>query len=258
MVATLAVAYLVRRLRHIHSQPAMQRPRLVPAAFVLAFAVCVVLASARVPAGGGAGVQPACQFLVSPTRIELTTAAADGTIQVDTQPGCEWTASAGASWFQITSGAAGNGPGTIAYSVSAMPPSIDPLRQGAIQVRWNTPTLGQNVLITQSLGSCSALFLPAPRPDFIAHVWRRRRRRSRRCAGGAPFQRAVAGAELAGLDYVHASGNRCRRRRRRLRMVRGQPEPVDRAARRDDHLLQQFARDSAVRPVAAPGPIRCR
>ena len=46
---------------------------------------------------------------VSPTRIELTTAAADGTIQVDTQPGCEWTASAGASWFEITSGAAGGG-----------------------------------------------------------------------------------------------------------------------------------------------------
>ena len=109
----------------------MQRPRLVPAAFVLAFAVRVVLASARVPTG--AGVEPACQFLVSPTRIELTTAAAEGTIQVDTLPGCEWTASAGASWFQITSGAAGNGPGTIAYSVSAMPPSINPLRQGAIQ-----------------------------------------------------------------------------------------------------------------------------
>ncbi len=144
----------------------MQRPRLVPAAFVLVFAVCVVLASARVPAGGvaGAGVQPACQFLVSPTRIELTTAAAEGTIQVDTQPGCEWTASAGVSWFQITSGAAGNGPGTISYSVSAMPPSVNPLRQGAIQVRWNTPTLGQNVLITQSLGSCSALFLPARGP----------------------------------------------------------------------------------------------
>lgn len=103
-----------------------------------------------------------CEFHVSPVRVELDAAQRSGSISVETQPGCSWTADSSAGWLHVgTSG--GTGSGIIPYDVTAAPAN-PPLRQGAIRVRWNTPTAGQNVLVTQTSGTCDAFFYPAPGP----------------------------------------------------------------------------------------------
>ena len=114
--------------------------------------------------------------------------AAEGTIQVDTEPGCEWTATAGASWFEITSGAAGGG--------------------GHVDVLAEPPFSGQWRVLSA--------------PDWIT------------------FTHPALGVAGAGDGYAWYTVG---------------PNPST-EPRRNDHLLQRFARDSAVRPVAAPGPIR--
>jgi hypothetical protein len=85
-----------------------------------------------------------------------------GTVQVSTQPGCAWTATADANWILLTGDVSGVGTGGVSYELSPMPyPADFPLRQGRILIRWNTPTLGQNVQITQSAGPCHASLNPA-------------------------------------------------------------------------------------------------
>jgi FG-GAP-like repeat len=112
---------------------------------------------------GATPSQPVCEYQVSPVRIELSDAPQSGVIAIQTGPGCAWTAASGGS---ISIGAsAGTGPAQLAYSVSRFTedPYYTPIRQGVIQIRWNTPTAGQNVYITQSKGPCDRLF-PYPSP----------------------------------------------------------------------------------------------
>jgi hypothetical protein len=107
--------------------------------------------------------QQGCDFRVTPTRVELGTAAANGTVSVETQPGCAWTVTSSASWLRPSTGG-GAGSGVIAYTTDAVPPSGFSPRQGRLEVRWNTPTAGQNVLVTQSHGGCNAFMYPQPGP----------------------------------------------------------------------------------------------
>jgi len=104
-----------------------------------------------------------CEFAVSPTRVELDTAARSGTVTVTTQPGCAWTVDSTATWLHLGA-AGGTGSGTIAFAAEAAGSTVPALRQGRLRIRWNTPTVGQDVLVTQSAGTCSALFFPAPGP----------------------------------------------------------------------------------------------
>jgi hypothetical protein len=115
-----------------------------------------------------------CEYRVSPVRVETDSAGLSSTITVDTQDGCAWTAapveagiwgfSGTPSWLQLST-TGGTGSGTIAYTVSPLAPgNLYPIRQATIQVRWNTPTLGQNVLVTQVTGPCTVNF----QADFLA------------------------------------------------------------------------------------------
>ena len=114
---------------------------------------------------GSARAAQECEYHVSPTRVGVDGSAQSAVVQVDTAPGCAWTATADAGWLTITAGSSGTGPGSISYAVAPFAPSSDfPIRQGHVQVRWNTPTAGQNVQVTQSTGTCNAAFSPAPGP----------------------------------------------------------------------------------------------
>ena len=53
----------------------------------------------------------------------------------------------GASWITIASGLSGAGPGTISYTLGS---NYDAARQANIEVRWPTPTAGQNVRVAQA------------------------------------------------------------------------------------------------------------
>ena len=65
---------------------------------------------------GGGGE---CTYSIAPTNLSFSAAGGDGQMTVDTQGGCDWTASSNAGWTTITSGNAGTGPGTVSYSVES-------------------------------------------------------------------------------------------------------------------------------------------
>src|SRR5262249_35705442 len=104
-----------------------------------------------------------CEFHVAPVRVGLNTAAGGGSVVVDTQPGCAWTVDASDGWLHPTT-AGGSGSGVIGFSADAVPVATEPPRQARLRVRWNTPTAGQDVLVTQSTGSCDAAMTRAPGP----------------------------------------------------------------------------------------------
>jgi len=95
-----------------------------------------------------------CTFGVTPTQIELATGTASGSITIMTQPGCAWTVDTNATWIHLGA-SGGSGSGVISYAADAAagPSDLTP-RQGRVRVRWNTPTAGQDVLVTQSGGFC--------------------------------------------------------------------------------------------------------
>jgi hypothetical protein len=110
-----------------------------------------------------AGDTGGCQYSVAPVDINLCMAGRTVTTTVTTQPNCTWTASPDASWLSVPSGSSGTGTGVITVTV---PDNYDAPRGGTIQVRWPTPTLGQNVRIAQAgcryAVSKSAIAFPAP------------------------------------------------------------------------------------------------
>lgn len=59
-----------------------------------------------------------CSFTVAPIAVSLSPAAATSSLAVTGLTGCGWTASANVPWITITSGAAGDGSGTVNYSVA--------------------------------------------------------------------------------------------------------------------------------------------
>jgi hypothetical protein len=98
-----------------------------------------------------AGDPPApavCEYSVSP--IEFNPCMSIGytlTATITTQQGCTWTATAGASWINVTGGQSGDGPGVVSFSVSD---NWDAPRHGVVMVRWPTVTAGQNLQVSQA------------------------------------------------------------------------------------------------------------
>ena len=88
-----------------------------------------------------------CQYSVAPVDINLCMAGGNVTTTVTTQSNCSWTASPDGSWLNVSSGSSGTGTGVVTVTV---PSNYDAPRTGTIQVRWPTPTLGQNVRIAQA------------------------------------------------------------------------------------------------------------
>jgi hypothetical protein len=123
---------------------------------LVASAVAIALQS---PEGDSTVRAQSCAFSVSPTRIDLAAAAQSGTISVDTQDGCAWTVSVNPSerWIQLGV-TGGTGPGMIPFTVA--PLVFESVRQLPVSVRWNTPTLGMNVIVTQTTGPCTTSIYP--------------------------------------------------------------------------------------------------
>jgi hypothetical protein len=90
----------------------------------------------------------ACDYSVAP--VDVRACMDEGfvrTVSVTTAAGCPWTASTGASWIMIASGLSGAGTGTISYTLGS---NYEAARQANIEVRWPTPTAGQNVRVAQA------------------------------------------------------------------------------------------------------------
>lgn len=60
-----------------------------------------------------------CGYTLSATSASIAPASAANTVSVLTDAGCAWSASGGAAWLTITSGANGSGDGNVTYTTAA-------------------------------------------------------------------------------------------------------------------------------------------
>jgi hypothetical protein len=91
---------------------------------------------------------PVCEYAVTP--IDFTpcmSAPYDMTSTITTQNGCTWTANPGAPWITVIGGQSGSGSGIVRFRVSD---NWDPPRHGVVEIRWPTPTAGQNLQVAQA------------------------------------------------------------------------------------------------------------
>jgi len=102
----------------------------------------------------GANVSPARSFTVScVAALSVTGAAAPstggtGSIPVTAGASCAWTAVSNATWITITSGASGNGSGTVVYSAA---PDNGVQRSGTITIAGQTFTVAQTSPLISTL-----------------------------------------------------------------------------------------------------------
>jgi hypothetical protein len=88
-----------------------------------------------------AGTGPTCMYGVAPNSASYPASASSGNVAVTTPAGCAWAATSQAGWIAITSGASGNGDGTVQYTVAA---NTDPAgRTGTLSVATQTVTISQ-------------------------------------------------------------------------------------------------------------------
>jgi hypothetical protein len=94
-----------------------------------------------------------CTFAISPTsRSSGAGGDPDVAVEVAATAGCAWTASSGASWITIISGASGSGNGSVHFNAAA--------NDGAS--RTGTLTIaGQTFTLTQAAAGCEYTITPA-------------------------------------------------------------------------------------------------
>lgn len=88
-----------------------------------------------------------CAVSFDPTSSTVPAAGGSGSVAVVTARECQWTATPDAGWLSVTSGASGQGPGTVEFAAVA---NVDPVtRTGALLVNDGS------VPVTQAAGQCS-------------------------------------------------------------------------------------------------------
>ena len=85
-----------------------------------------------------------CAYSVTPSSQSFDSSGGTGSVSVVVNSGCNWNASANASWISINSGGSGSASGTIRYSVAANP-GVDS-RSGTITLEGGTFTVFQDGL----------------------------------------------------------------------------------------------------------------
>lgn len=84
-----------------------------------------------------------CTYGVTPLSASFDGNGGTGSIGVTVPTGCSWTATTGANWITITSGASGSASGSVAYSVAANAGTSS--RSGTMTVAGHTVTINQAV-----------------------------------------------------------------------------------------------------------------
>jgi pseudomonalisin len=93
-----------------------------------------------------------CTYTISPTVANAASAATGYSAQVTAPAGCSWSAAPSASWITLTSGATGNGNGTVAYQVAAN--AATSARSGSITVTGT----GQATPVTLTVNQAAVAF----------------------------------------------------------------------------------------------------
>jgi hypothetical protein len=90
-----------------------------------------------------------CAFAVNPASQSIGAAGGAGSaVGVSTGVGCAWTATTATTWLTVTSGASGNGNGTVNFTVAA---TSGPARTGTITIA------GQPFTVNQTSGCAFAI-----------------------------------------------------------------------------------------------------
>ena len=89
-------------------------------------------------------VPPTCTYSINPTSQTFDSTGGNGSINVTTQSGCNWTATSNnPDWITITSGSSGTGNGTVTYTVTANTDTSQ--RTGTMIIAGQTFTVTQAV-----------------------------------------------------------------------------------------------------------------
>ena len=95
-----------------------------------------------------------CTFALLPASQSVAATGGTGSTTVTTLAGCAWTGvSNNTSWLTVTSGASGNGTGTVAFSAAANPNGTQ--RNGSLTIA------GQTFSVTQAAAPCTYAINPA-------------------------------------------------------------------------------------------------
>jgi hypothetical protein len=95
----------------------------------------------------------ACTFTVSPTSRTVAASGGSSSTGVTAPTGCAWTAVSNDSWITVTSGASGNGNGTVNFSATV---------NTATQARIGTVTIaGRTLTVTQNAATCNFTISPS-------------------------------------------------------------------------------------------------
>jgi Viral BACON domain/Putative binding domain, N-terminal len=90
--------------------------------------------------GSPAPPPPSCTFSISPSSHNFQALGGRETVDVNTQSGCQWTASSSAAWILILSGASGTGDGEVELGIA---PNLGAARTGTVTIGGRTFTATQ-------------------------------------------------------------------------------------------------------------------
>jgi YVTN family beta-propeller protein len=108
----------------------------------------------------------ACSFSISPGSVTLGSTGGTGTVTVTAPSGCLWSAVSNSSFLSVTSGASGNGTGTVGYS--AAPNTGTSSETGTLTIASQTFT------VTETPVSFSSIFVNCGGPAYTDpsnNVW---------------------------------------------------------------------------------------
>jgi hypothetical protein len=105
-----------------------------------------------------------CVFTITPTSRTSGALADSGTVAVAAPAGCAWTAASNVPWITVTSGATGNGNGSVGFNVAA---NDGDGRSGTLTIAGHTFTVRQGVECefsvrptSQSIGAAGGMGAP--------------------------------------------------------------------------------------------------
>lgn len=142
---------------------------------------------------------PSCTYAISSSGQSFGPTTSNASVNVTTASGCNWTSSSNANWITISSGAAGNGNGSVRFNIAANP---GPLRIGTLLIAGQTFTITQGAVVTGGgpLAITSAASLPGGslNSGYITTIVA--------SGGQPPYTWSSSGALPPGLSFSSSTG----------------------------------------------------
>lgn len=113
----------------------------------------VTIAGRTLTVNQAAAAAPSCTYALDASSTSLSALGGPGSVGVSSASGCAWTATTGASWITLVSGASGNGNGTVGFLVL---PNLGAARSDSIVIAGQTFTVNQAAVLPSCTYALSA------------------------------------------------------------------------------------------------------